>query len=783
MKRIGIVTLYKDNYGSELQCYATKHYLESLGYHCDIINEKFRGKDKLFHKIGGWKDTLWKTIRYRGFWANRKEMKRASRVAHSSLSRASQKELDYFAYTVLQPSYVDHKVLYDDSFRSQYSFFICGSDQVWNGANRVSGLRFLEFANDAQKVALSPSFGMSEVKSYNISKFKKEISTFRFLSVREETGIEIVRKLIGKTVPRLPDPVAILTPKEWEDFSSTSTISTSNYLLMHFLDEVSDETIISVNDYAKKNNLKVICFAYPRDNYQNLNNWTFVDGGPQDYLSLIRNADYVCTDSFHTTYFSIIFQRTFTTFSRNYSHNNSQNTRIETLLKLYDAEDHYVDSSLKIDLKDNYETSYYSETLKKERTAIRGYLSEVLSNYETSDSQTIPTLKNAQNCVGCMACADICAQNAISICYSDFGFKLPIIDTDKCVHCGLCEKVCNSGIRRNTDVSSASIAFNKDKNLQMVSASGGIFSALAHRVLLVGGVVVGAELKFDKGVPVCNHVVIGEPNELNRVLKSKYVESNMTGVYRSVEQLLKAGKVVLFGGTSCQVNALYSYLELKQINEENLFTVDLICHGVPGIKFFSDYISFLEEKNKSDVASFSFRKKEKYIINYEEQIQFAEQIQFVEQIPMSKSTYYRLFMHCESYRDQCYHCDYARVDKPADITIGDYFEARDDYPELFAEPESELNKNYISALIIHNTKGQKLVANYGADLFTVPVDIRKIQLSHPQLCVPSNYSYFRLKACTVYNKGGMSKLSQVVSNDIKKRRFIDGCKSILRKGQ
>ena len=370
MKRIGIVTLYKDNYGSELQCYATKHYLESLGYHCDILDEQFRGLDKLFHKIDGWRNTLWKTIRYREFWVNRKEMKRASGAAQNSLSGASQKELDYFAYAVLQPRHVDHKVLYDDSFKSQYSFFICGSDQVWNGANRVSGLRFLEFANGEQKVALSPSFGMSEVKNYNIPKFKKEISTFRFLSVREETGIDIVRKLTGRIVPRLPDPVAILTPKEWEDFSSASNKLFSNYLYMHFLDEVSDETIISVNDYAKKNNLKIICFAYPRGNYQKLNNWMFVDGGPQDYVNLIRNADYVCTDSFHTTYFSIIFQRKFTTFSRNYRHNNSQTARIETLLRLYDAEDHYVNSSSKADLEDNYETSDFEETLKKERTSI-----------------------------------------------------------------------------------------------------------------------------------------------------------------------------------------------------------------------------------------------------------------------------------------------------------------------------------------------------------------------------------------------------------------------------
>ena len=83
----------------------------------------------------------------------------------------------------------------------------------------------------------------------------------------------------------------------------------------------------------------------------------------------------------------------------------------------------------------------------------------------------------------------------------------------------------------------------------------------------------------------------------------------------------------------------------------------------------------------------------------------------------------------------------------------------------------------------YNAKGQELVARYGTDLYTMQVDIRKIQLSHPQLCVPSNYSYFRLKARKAYEKGGMRKLSQTVSTDLKRRQFIDGCKSVLRKGK
>ncbi len=783
MKRIGIVTLYKDNYGSELQCYATKHYLELLGYHCDVLDEQFLGIDKLFHKLDGWRDTLWKTIRYQDYWTNRKEMKKASRAAKTSLSEASQRELDFFAYTVLQPRQVDHRVLYDDSFRDEYSFFICGSDQIWNGANRISGLRFLEFANDEQKVALSPSFGAREVKSYNIQKFRKEISKFRFLSAREDSGVEIIRNLTGKNAQRLPDPVTVLAPEEWKEFAQNSIILDYPYLFMHFLDEVSDETIASVNEYAADNNLKIVCFAYPRENYKDLKNWIFVDGSPQDYVGLISRADYICTDSFHTTYFSIIFERQFITFSRNYCHKNSQAARIETLLNLYDAKEHYVNSSSQHIIKNGYITSQFSVILNSERNAIREYINKVLVNYEKSENNIVPGLKDIHDCVGCMACVDICPKNAISTRYSGFGFIIPHIDTDKCIHCKICENVCNASICRNKENPLAAIAFSKDKKIQFTSASGGVFSALSQSVLLDGGVVAGAELQIKDGAPVCNHIFVESLTELKRIQGSKYVESNMTGVYRKIEDYLKAGRILLFGGTSCQVNALYNYLDLRRINTENLFTVDLICHGVPGIKLFSDYIEFLEKRYNSDILSFSFRKKENDRINYKEQIQFANQKPFVEQIAMGESPYYRLFMHRESYRDQCYHCDFARIDKPADITIGDYFEAREDYPELFSESKNEITSNYINAMIVHTAKGKRLVDKCKEVLYVRPVDARIVQLSHDQLCVPSNHSFFRIRAYKTYMEGGISRLSRIVISERKKRQFLDWCKTAVKKGE
>ena len=122
-----------------------------------------------------------------------------------------------------------------------------------------------------------------------------------------------------------------------------------------------------------------------------------------------------------------------------------------------------------------------------------------------------------------------------------------------------------------------------------------------------------------------------------------------------------------------------------------------------------------------------------------------------------------LFLHSESYRDQCYHCEYANVDKPGDITIGDYFEARQDYPELFQQGGELSDSDYLNCLLVNSNKGQELLKAYGNQLRLHPVSRERVQLSHSNLCKPSTYGRLRIDVKEQYKKHGINGIERQYS--------------------
>ncbi len=373
-------------------------------------------------------------------------------------------------------------------------------------------------------------------------------------------------------------------------------------------------------------------------------------------------------------------------------------------------------------------------------------------------------LKPEADCVGCGACIAVCAKNAVKLRNVGFGATLPYIDETRCVQCGKCEAVCYVGQHRSEEKKRAYIFVNRDRNLLLKSASGGAFSALANHILSEGGIVYGAELKrTDEGLEVV-HSRIDKPEDLPRILGSKYVNGDCTAAYREVKADLRGGKRVLFSGRSCQVNALYNFLGTRDV--PNLVTVDLICHGVPGERFFSDYIAFLRNRLKATITNFAFRVKQPGKISYTERIDY---IPFGQKdirqkfIPLQESAYYRLFLSEQSYRQACYSCPFATIDKPADITMGDYFEAMDDYPELFTGNGAIDRSSGISAILVHTAAGADAFRAIAAQHVVAEVDPKKVQASHKQLNRPGTYTQFRATCLRIYEKWGYGALHRYMA--------------------
>lgn len=372
------------------------------------------------------------------------------------------------------------------------------------------------------------------------------------------------------------------------------------------------------------------------------------------------------------------------------------------------------------------------------------------------ENQIVSRLKGETECVGCGACIAVCPKNAIAQKKTVLEAWVPVIREDLCVHCGLCKKVCATGAQKNNFDKTAGIVYNQDPQMRKRSASGGVFSALAQYVLDCGGSVFGAEMYFEDGKAVVRHQKITQITELPRLLGSKYVQSDAAGAYQQVRAELQAGRMVLFSGCSCQVAGLKNYLGTADTS--NLYTLDLICHGIPSVDLLNSYIDFLSKKYRVVIRGLTFRGKENGRIVFKITLQVEDVFQGGRikeiQIPIEQSGYYLAFMGQQSYRPACYQCPYASLDKPADLTAGDYFEAGRDYPELFAGEGAIDDANGISSVIVHTDKGRKLLEKAGDYLYFHPVSPLKVQKSHLNLQQPSSASFEREILIRGYKKYG-----------------------------
>ena len=220
-------------------------------------------------------------------------------------------------------------------------------------------------------------------------------------------------------------------------------------------------------------------------------------------------------------------------------------------------------------------------------------------------------INDPADCCGCTACASICNHDAITMEPDALGFLYPKVDESKCVECGLCEKVCafsdNYDKSLNLPKPDAYAARHKDMDEVMKSRSGAAFVAISDYILEQGGVVYGAGYKDHFRVA---HKRATTKEERDEFRGSKYVQSDLTGVFRQVKQDLKNGLTVLFSGTPCQTSGLNSYVGKKL--RGNLVLIDIVCHGVPGPYIWRDYLAYLEKKQGDTITMVNFRDKEKY---------------------------------------------------------------------------------------------------------------------------------------------------------------------------
>ena len=319
----------------------------------------------------------------------------------------------------------------------------------------------------------------------------------------------------------------------------------------------------------------------------------------------------------------------------------------------------------------------------------------------------IVLFNNDKECCGCSACYNICPKGAITMEINKRGFIYPRIDEKKCVQCGLCIKVCAYKKRENSsDEKHACYAFTND-NLEELnrSSSGGAFSAIMDAVYdLEDEKVVVFGSKIDSKMNVI-HSAAEERDDCNVFCASKYVQSEMIDCFKQVEQKLEVGATVLYTGTPCQITAIRSYISTKKINDEKFYAVDIICHGTPSPGLWKNYVEWMEKKF-GKMKEFSFRYKAAGWKGYPAIAKFEDGTQRIND--QYSQVFTNLFFTHKVLRESCYTCKYANMNRPGDLTIGDYWGAEKILQKEIASGVLEQKKG-ISEIIVNTAKGQVLM--------------------------------------------------------------------------
>lgn len=301
-----------------------------------------------------------------------------------------------------------------------------------------------------------------------------------------------------------------------------------------------------------------------------------------------------------------------------------------------------------------------------------------------------------EKCTGCGACSVVCPKGCIQMESDLEGFRYPVIDNVKCIHCQLCEQSCP--VTNKVDVSTKTIALaakNKVEDVRLQSSSGGVFSALAEKVLAEGGVVCAAKYTEDFSVI---HNIFESTEEISEYRGAKYTQSKVEHCFEELKRILEDNRYVLFVGTPCQVAALSAYLKKEY---PKLFLVDMICHGVPSPVVWKGYLDERRnvDANGSPIKKVNLRSKVTGWSNYSYSVEINYENGNIYSVRQNQDNFMKGFISNLYLRKSCSHCEFKGTERCSDITLADYWGI------WIQDSEFDDNKG-ISALLIHTEKGQ-----------------------------------------------------------------------------
>ena len=370
------------------------------------------------------------------------------------------------------------------------------------------------------------------------------------------------------------------------------------------------------------------------------------------------------------------------------------------------------------------------------------------------NKERIELVPDTAKCSGCGACMAACPRQAIAMQEGQYGCMYPVIDEAACIRCGQCLRICPYHAPENPTVPQAAFAAaGTEEEVVRNSASGGIFAMLALDWISKGGLVAGAVMDCAEGVQVY-HVLSGKAEDVARMQGSKYVQSDAWRCYGEVMAALREGKQVLFSGTPCQIAAI------RQLtgNPEHLTTIDLICHGVPPVKMLDEYVRLLGRRFRGQISGFTFRDKS-VRRDFCARIDVQRGRKRSYYLRSSILSFYKHFLTGTFYRENCYSCPYARLERVSDLTIGDYWGIETWHAQDVRNGKMPVRKDW-SCVLVNTEKGQQLLDVHGGALALYASKAEWAAQENHQLRRPSARPAEREALLARYEQGGYAAVEE-----------------------
>lgn len=388
-----------------------------------------------------------------------------------------------------------------------------------------------------------------------------------------------------------------------------------------------------------------------------------------------------------------------------------------------------------------------------------------------------------QDCTLCMACYNVCPKNAVVLTTDENGYEKLYIDSDKCINCGLCTKVCNQRekVVRKSPVSCYA-AQATDKLKLRASASGGAFQMVAQYVLQNGGVCYGSEGKIQDGQYTAKHIRIDSLDDLHLILNSKYIPSIIGDTYKEAKADLEKGVTVLFCGTPCQIQGLKAYLGKDY---ENLLTTDLVCHGVASTQIFNDYLDETEKRDDISIVDYRFRDKSvswgtNFCYSYYKNNDSARKIR-VRHCPREASSYMINYLKGNIFRENCYQCSLSCDERVSDFTFGDYWEIETEHPEFVTKSKpSIVLRQGVSCILVNTKKAEYFLGKISSEMVLYKVTFESIASHNGNLCRSSKRGRGRDAFLQTYRESGYSAVEDTYRKKVRKKMVVYNLKNSLK---